>query len=324
VSDQAITTVFDTRDQRLIAALQCDGRVTAEHAASVLGLSTRMVRRRCSELLDSKAIRVAGVPELPEGVRGMLVRIRVLRGRLDAIANALAVRDDVPMIDTSAAGDEISALILLDTDAPNRLLFNQLPASDAVTSINAQTVLHVFGMASDWRLDVLTTDERAALTPAAPPATAAVPPLDEQDRELLAALLDDARRPAAALAGHTGMPESTVRRRIAALGRRGALRTQVHVNPRRLGLNVDANLWLQVTPARLDEVGRTLATHPAVHGAVAVTGPANLQIAVWVHDLEHLYQFITRDLGALDVGPVDTMLVGRANKRPESTTRLRG
>jgi hypothetical protein len=57
------------------------------------------------------------------------------------------------------------------------------------------------------------------------------------------------------------------------------------IDPRRLGLNVDANLWLQVAPGRLDSVGRTLAAHPAVHGALATTGPANLQVASWVRDL---------------------------------------
>ncbi|HEX4246494.1 MAG TPA: hypothetical protein VH008_01405 [Pseudonocardia sp.] len=34
------------------------------------------------------------------------------------------------------------------------------------------------------------------------------------------------------------------------------------------------------------------------------------------------YRFVTRDLSALDVGgPVDTVLLGRAAKRPESAPR---
>ncbi|MFG2627730.1 Lrp/AsnC family transcriptional regulator [Streptomyces sp. NPDC048473] len=113
-------------------------------------------------------------------------------------------------------------------------------------------------------------------------------------------------------------PESTVRRRIAALRERGLLRTHVHVDVRRLGLAVDANLLMQVEPGRLDAVGRELAAHPAVHGAMATAGAANLHLAVWLPDLAALYRFLTQDIGAHGVTAVETVLVGRAVKRPGS------
>jgi DNA-binding Lrp family transcriptional regulator len=71
---------------------------------------------------------------------------------------------------------------------------------------------------------------------------------------------------------------------------------------------------MQVPPGRLDDVGRRLAAHPAVHGAMATPGPANLAVAVWLRDMEHLYQFITHDIAKLDVDNVDTLLVGHAVK----------
>jgi DNA-binding Lrp family transcriptional regulator len=114
----------------------------------------------------------------------------------------------------------------------------------------------------------------------------------------------------------TGLPETTVRRRLAALRERGQLLTAVIVDPRRLGLNVDANLRMQVPPGRLDEAGRRMAAHPAVHGALATTGKANLNVAVWLRDLEHLYEFITRDVAALGADNVEAVLVGQAIKRP--------
>jgi DNA-binding Lrp family transcriptional regulator len=63
-------------------------------------------------------------------------------------------------------------------------------------------------------------------------------------------------------------------------------------------------------------VGRTLAAHPAVHGAFAITGPSNLHIAVWVRDLGGLYRFLTQDLGGLRVEGAETVIVGQAVKRP--------
>ncbi|MEV6606144.1 Lrp/AsnC family transcriptional regulator [Kutzneria sp. NPDC051319] len=306
--------VLDDRDLRLIAALQCDGRLTAERASEVLDISTRMVRRRWAELLGTGTIRVTTIPDRPAGTGAMLLRIKVLRGKVDSIAAALAVRDDVPFIDLTAAGDEISAVMLTRDGAHNGLLHNQLPATSAVTSVEAKTVLHVFSEAPAWRLGVLSHRERTDLTPK-PSAESTV---DGVDASILDCLATDARESAASVAAQTGLPESTVRRRIGALARSGSLRTQVSFDPRRAGLAVDANLWIQVEPSRLDHVGRTMAVHPAVHGCVATTGQSNLQVAVWVRDLDDLYRLGTRELGALGVTAVDTVLVGRAVKRPET------
>ena len=88
------------------------------------------------------------------------------------------------------------------------------------------------------------------------------------------------------------------------------------VDPRRLGLTVDAAVSMKVPPAALDAAGRALAAHPAVHGALATTGAHNLYAALWVQDLERLYEFITRTLAELNVDSVDTMLIGHAVKRP--------
>ncbi|GHE97585.1 AsnC family transcriptional regulator [Streptomyces longispororuber] len=308
--------VLDERDQRLVAALQCDGRLAADRAAEVLGLSPRVVHRRWAALLGDGTVRVVGLPAQPVPPAGMTLRIKVLRGRTEMIAKALAEREDVPFVDLSAGGDEISAILLADTAAPHRLLHRQLPATNAVTSVDAQTVLHVFKGAQDWRHDVLTAAERGALTPDFADPGAQADRGDATDRALLAALAEDGRAPAAAVARATGHPESTVRRRLADLRACGLLRTHVHVDARRLGLPVDANLLMRVAPGRLDAVGRTLAAHPAVHGALATTGRANLHVAVWLPDLPALYAFLTREVGALDVAAVETLLVGRAVKRP--------
>lgn len=303
----AIPAELDDRDRRLIGALQCDGRLTAEKAAAVLDMSTRTVRRRWATLLATGAARVTGSSRPATAVGGILLRIKVLRGRVDAITATLAAHDDIPVIDLSAAGDEIVAVAFARQDAPNRLLSQQT----AVTSVIAQTVLHVYASAADWRLDALTAGERAALT-----ATATQParPLDATDDAILAALEPDGRAPAARLATRCGLPESTVRRRLTALADSGQLRTEVLLDHRRLGLAVNAILALRVEPGRLDRAGRRLAAHPAVHSAFATTGEANLRLTVRVPDLPRLHELITRDLGDVGIASMDTVLVGRSVK----------
>ncbi|MGV9246393.1 AsnC family transcriptional regulator [Streptomyces sp. NPDC003710] len=307
--------VLDERDQRLIAALQCDGRLTAERAGEVLGISPRTAHRRWGALIADGACRVIAMPARPDSVGALFLRIRVLGGRLDALTAALAARSDVPFIDVSASGDEILAISWTRPGTRDHLVFRDLPATRSVTSVSADTVLHVFAEASDWRHSVLSDAERAALTPVRRP-DAAAGAADAVDRDILAALEDDARASAAAVAARTGHPDSTVRRRIARLSRTGRLLTHVVVDPKRLGLFVDANVMMRVAPDRLDSVGRALAAHPAVHGAFATTGTSNLQVAVWLRDLEDLYRFVTRDLGGLGVDGTETVLVGHAVKRP--------
>ncbi|MET9291980.1 Lrp/AsnC family transcriptional regulator [Streptomyces sp. NPDC003077] len=323
MADHLNEDVLDHRDQRLIAALQCDGRLSAEKAGEVLGVSPRTVHRRWRALGADGVVRVIGLPTRPDSVGALLLRIKVLKGKLDAVTAALAARPDVPFIDLSTSGDEITAVSLTAPGSRDHLVFRQLPATQAVASVSAATVLHVFAEASDWRHDVLTADERAALTPQATPpaptiddAPAPTAGLDPVDRDILDALRDDARAPAAAVAARTGYPDSTVRRRVARLTENGRLLTQVVVDPRRLGLFIDANLMMRVPPDHLDKVGRVLAGHPAVHGAFATTGAANLHAAVWVRGLEDLYRLVTRDLSGLGVGAVETLLVGQAVKRP--------
>ncbi|WP_229908846.1 winged helix-turn-helix transcriptional regulator [Streptomyces griseosporeus] len=308
--------VLDIRDQRLIAALQCDGRLTAERAADALGMSPRTVHRRWQALTADGTCRVIALPARPSAVGALLLRIRVLGARRDALAAALAARDDIPFIDLSASGDEILAVSLTRPGTRDHLVFRELPATRAVTSVSADTILHLFAEAADWRHDVLTPDERAALTPAGSPTPPAPDQADQADRDILAVLADDARAPAAAVAARTGRPESTVRRRIARLTATGLLRTHVVVDPRRLGLAIDANVLLRVAPDRLDDAGRALAAHPAVHGAFATTGTANLQAAVWMRDLADLYRFLSQDLAGLGVEAAETVIIGQAVKRP--------
>jgi DNA-binding Lrp family transcriptional regulator len=302
-------------DFRLIAALQIDPRASTEKIAAALALDARRIRRRLGVLLATGIVSIAVTPPRASLQGVMLLRIRVLRGRIDVITSALARREDIPFIDVSAGGDEISAVLVADETVRDRLVFRQLPATSAVTSVDAQTVMHVFSDSSDWRLDCLTAAEIVRLgrsgASAYDPAAG-----DELDGELVAALERDPRASAAAIAQSLGRPETTVRRRLRELLDGGGVVLQVFVDPGRLGLTVDAALSMKVPPAALDAAGRALAAHPAVHGALATTGAHNLYAALWLKDLERLYEFITGTLAELNVDSVDTMLIGQAVKRP--------
>ncbi|WP_339135136.1 AsnC family transcriptional regulator [Streptomyces sp. f51] len=93
-------SVLSLLDQRLVAALQCDGRLTAERAAQVLGLSPATVRRRLHALGADGTVRVVISPVARPRNRGsagaLFLRIRVLRGC--GLARAPARRMDTTVM----------------------------------------------------------------------------------------------------------------------------------------------------------------------------------------------------------------------------------
>ncbi|MGW3041808.1 Lrp/AsnC family transcriptional regulator [Kitasatospora sp. NPDC001159] len=317
-------TVLDTLDRRLVCALQLDGRAEPGRIAEVLGVSARTVTRRLGRMRQAGVLRVVRMPDVEDAAVGaLLLRVRVLRGRVDAIARALADRSDVPFVDVMLGGHEIGAVMLGDAGSRDRLLYGQLPATGAVTETTTHAVLHAFADAGQWQAGYLTEPEAAALARPVPPRPTAPPPLDELDRALLDRLGEDARQSHAVLAGAVGAPESTVRRRLHRLDEVGLLRTHATVDPRLLGMAVDANLWLDVPPGRLAEVGTELAGHPQVHGVFATSGPTNLLAVIFCPDHGGLYRFLTDILGPLGVTRAETTITARAVKRAGVLLRQR-
>ncbi|WP_187978078.1 Lrp/AsnC family transcriptional regulator [Mycetocola sp. JXN-3] len=303
-------------DRRIIAALQCDPRVSIEHLASVLGLGVRPAGRRLNMLLDSGDLRfIARTP--PPTRTALMLRIHILSGKLDQLGRALARREDIPYIDASIGGDELAAVLIAESDVAGQLIARQLPASGAITAVEAHPILHVFSEARDWRLDVLSTEERRALTP---PETLSHPPtaepLSTRDAAIIAALGAQPRASAAQIAARIDAPESTVRRRLTALRASDQLLFETAVNPARVGLPIDVNFWMRVSPRHLDAVGQALARHPAVHGTLAIAGAFSLNVAAWFASLDELYRFTIEVLAELPIESAEPVVVGSAIKRP--------
>jgi DNA-binding Lrp family transcriptional regulator len=323
----AANSVLSPQDQRLIAVLQYDARLTAERAAAILKLSPGTVRRRWQAMTADGTLRVVISPVARPregGLKGaQVLHIRARRDKVDALARSLAAHDDILFVDITTSGDEIVAIAATEPGSRDPLVFRQLPSTPAVTSVETATVLHVLRVTSEWRHPVLDADEIRALKASGDvhAGTSATDSpygveTDAQERAVIDALIPDARLPAATVAARTGLPESTVRRRITRLTERGRLVTQVLVDPRRLGLHLDAMLKLRVSPDHLDRTGRLLAEHPAVHGAFATSGPSNLSLHLWLADAAALYRFLSQDVAGLGITSVETTIISHAAKRP--------
>ncbi|WP_369386852.1 Lrp/AsnC family transcriptional regulator [Streptomyces sp. CG1] len=317
--------VLDETDRRIVAVLLASPRASWREVGRVLGLSERTVVRRAAPLYADGTLRATAVrnPAYCPGLVPIALRIRCRPHQIRQVARALARRGDTLWVDILGGGDEVSAVFFLDgPEARNALLLRDLPATDAVHSWTAHTLLRVFPTAFRWTAGLLSPEEADRLAPA--PPTARPEPLD-LDRALVAALAEDGRSTYTELARRAGTTALTARRRLETLVRGQVVRLATEVDLALIGAHTEALLWITVQPGALQETGETLAGHPQVRFTAATTGPANLLVAVAAADLDALYAFLVTVIGPLGgITAIDTTPLLATAKRTGLTRRSRG
>lgn len=305
---------MDLLDRQIVHALRLDGRASFSRIAAVLGVSDQTVARRYRVLRQAGTVRVVGSLSAERlGLTTWTIRLQCAPGSSEAIATALAKRNDTSWVRIASGGTEVLCSILTPDDDRDALLLERLPATKPITAISAYCVVHTFtGNEDGWQpvatalsaeqVSALTADRASVLAPAsqdAEPYSDAPVVLDPADRALAAELARDGRIPFTDLAAATGLDESSVRRRLSALQADGTLYFDLDVDGRAFGYGFSALLWLTVEPARLAAVGQELAQFPEVAFAGATTGPTDVMASVVTSSGTAFYLFLTEGIGAL-------------------------
>jgi DNA-binding Lrp family transcriptional regulator len=323
--------MLDTIDRQIVHMLTIEPRAPFRTIAEVTGISDQTAARRYRRLAESFGLRVLGVLDGSSlGWLDWFVRLQTMPGAADTIAEALARRADTKWVQLASGGTEIICFLEARTpEERDALLLRGLPGSRRVVQISAHSILHNF-TPGPWQgvTQALSEAQLALLArgddlqkPLAPgDAHHPNPPLlQPEDEPLLTELARDGRTSSAALAAEIHWHESTVRRRISELRRSGLLHFEIDLDTRGFGMTVHTVFWLSVEPARLDEVGRTLAKQPEVPFAAATTGPANLVASAHFRNTQHLYEYLTGELASLPgMRSVETAPIIRTLKRTGS------
>lgn len=321
--------VLDPLDQRIVHALQTDGRASFRRIGEVLGVSDQTVARRYTRLRTSGTIRVLGLLDpLRVGLTAWFARVSCTPDASASIGEAIARRTDTRWVSMLSGGTEIFCVTHTDSpghedDAP---LLQKLPRTPRVVQVTAQALLHVFfgqelspvtksGALEPAQIEALKprdgyqrdgypraegrTREAGEAWEAAAARAGGPVALGPGDRRLLEALGRDGRTPAADLARITGWSQSTVRRRMSELRAAGALYYDLDFERPEPGRDLRAALWLEVEPARLAEAGAALAAHSQVAFAAATTGTANVFASLQLPDAAALYRYLTGPVAAL-------------------------
>jgi DNA-binding Lrp family transcriptional regulator len=297
----------DALDRQITQCLVHDGRASFRLIADLLGVSEQTVARRYRTLHSSGAVRVQVRPnEYALDLRRWFVRIQCRPDAAQALAEALAARNDVTWVNTTSGGAEVVCVAFSSRDNVGSSVLDRLPRTSQVLSFAAFAALHIHtGDATLWTAfaDPLTPAQIGSLTAerSHPPAKTLRPAstLSEDDTCLVRELAEDGRASASALARATKRTPAAVSRRLEELLEGGAVYVGVDISPAAFGFDVAAYLWLTVVPGELHAVGAALSRLAETTFTAAVSGPANLLVTVACPNLEALYDLVTGRIGAL-------------------------
>ena len=292
---------LDGADLRVVAALQVNGRATWDRIGRVLDESTRNVARRATRLMEAGVLSVVGLVD-DRRMGSAVLRLRCRPGSMVDVGTALAELPQTRFVSLVSGSADCTAELSVADDALVELLFRGIPSIDGVVESTTYPALRYFKTPQEWHVDVLTPQEVDGLREqwAPPPErfrrTGETP--SAEDERIIAAVATHGRATHAEIATVTGISESTARRRLDSLLRRGLLRIRAEIEPAYLGLPVEAALWLRVAEREVETVGHALARLPRVRYVLAVAGDHQLVAQVAVPGRLELYEFL-REIGGL-------------------------
>ncbi|MEV8634003.1 Lrp/AsnC family transcriptional regulator [Streptosporangium sp. NPDC051023] len=292
---------LDGADLRVVAALQVNGRATWDRIGRVLDESTRNVARRATRLMETGVLSVIGVLD-DRRMGSAVLRLRCRPGSVIDVGRALAELPQTRFVSLVAGSADCAAELSVADDALVELLFRGIPSIDGVVESTTYPALRYFKTPQEWHVDVLTPQEVDGLLEQWAPLpqrfhrTSEMP--SAEDERIISAVAADGRATHAEIAAATGISESTARRRLDSLMRRGILRIRAEIEPSYLGLPIEAALWLRVAEREVEAVGHALARLPKVRYVLAVAGDHQLVAQVAVPGRFELYE-ILREIGGL-------------------------
>jgi DNA-binding Lrp family transcriptional regulator len=148
--------------------------------------------------------------------------------------------------------------------------------------------------------------------------------LDDLDRRIVAALVDDARTTYADVGARVGLSAPAVKRRVDRLRASGAITGfSARVDPTALGWTTEAYVELfcqgRTSPG---DIAAAVAKHPEVVDACTVTGEADALLHIRAADVRHFEQVVER-IGAepFVVRTRSVIVLSRLVHRPDALPR---
>lgn len=313
------TPLLDELEIRCIRALQEGPRSSWRKIAAEVGVDQRTVAKRMQALFDGGHLRIVTEVDPVRSGTGTLVSVRV---RCDP-AHTRAFAESVAEIPgarfvalLASAGEVLIELVIRDRPRLVNLFAEEWLHTEGVLSVSSQIVLRTFRRAAEWRMSLPGEGEPSVRQPT-DDDTVAIPHgkiLTEVEEKVIAELLRDGRSSVVELARAAEVSESTVRRVVQELERRGIVTFRVEIEPALLGYGTEAVINLAVQPGAMNDVQARLSRNSRTRCLFGTSGASQLFWHVVCVDERELWELLTESLQE-GVISVDSLIVLEALKR---------
>jgi Lrp/AsnC family transcriptional regulator for asnA, asnC and gidA len=117
---------------------------------------------------------------------------------------------------------------------------------------------------------------------------------DKHDIKIVNILLEDGRIPASEIARRIGeISERAIRYRIGKMVSEGVLQVSAIINPGAFGLNIKADVWIEVESDKIHAVAKKLTEFENVTYVACGIGENDVSIQLVAKDTSEIYHFIT-------------------------------
>lgn len=124
--------------------------------------------------------------------------------------------------------------------------------------------------------------------------------IDKTDVNIINLLMEDGRMPASELARRIGgISERVIRYRIERIVKEGYIQISAITNPKSLGYEVTADVFLEVESDSILEVAKKATEYDCVSYVACSIGETDISIQIVGHDTNEVYQFVTNVIGKI-------------------------
>ncbi len=290
---------IDGLDQKILAALQVDGRATWSKLAEVLDEPERSIARRGARLISERVVVVRGLAAaapLGHGAHYVLSG-KAAHGMGWAVTASLARRrQSIVSYALTGARDVFTDFVATDQEL-STFLYNERSMVSGLSKSEVYPVLHYFKLLEQWHHDSLSAEQVAALRPDDTHASWPWPseeekPLPKDERILIELLVKDGRCTLEELSRRSGLSAQTVSRKTNQLRAQGLIRIRTVTDPRILELPFGAILGISCAPRNIQPIANALRDSPQVRYGSIVAGDKQIFVDVRAQSPGALHKFI--------------------------------
>jgi Lrp/AsnC family transcriptional regulator for asnA, asnC and gidA len=123
--------------------------------------------------------------------------------------------------------------------------------------------------------------------------------INKVDVDIINLLMENGRMTASEIAQRIGFTERSVRYRIGRLIERDIIKVTAVINPRALGYNVIADVWIEVESGSNREVAQKLLAHDFISYVATSIGERDISAQVVGRTNEEIYDIVTEIIGQI-------------------------